>query len=119
MKKARLTAMPIVAYVQNSVGFKISHDIARNHLRQLGFSYKKPSKRLIKADAKKQKQFAKKLERLEDQRCANSITVYYDEGKIEQNALPREGWFLKEQPAQIESSSQGKKDLHTLVKAEE
>ena len=73
-----------------------------------------PAKKLIKADAEKQKQFAKELEQLEDQRCAKSITVYYDEGKIEQDALPRKGWFLKEQPAQIESSSPGKKRSYSI-----
>jgi len=69
--------------------------MARDYLRLLGFSYKKPGKKLIKADADKRKQFAKELEQLEDQHCARSITVYYDEGKIEQEALPRKGWFLK------------------------
>jgi transposase len=109
IKKGRWTAMTVAAYVQNSFGIKISHDTARDYLRLLGFSYKKPAKKLIKADAEKQKQFAKELEQLEDQRCGKSITVYYDEGKIEQDALPRKGWFLKDQPAQIESSSPGKK----------
>jgi hypothetical protein len=106
--------MTVAAYVQKSFGIKISHDTARDYLRQLGFSYKKPSKKLIKADAEKQKQFAKELEQLEDQCCAKSITVYYDEGKIEQDALPRKGWFLKEQPAQIESSSPGKKRSYSI-----
>ena len=109
IKKGRWTAMTVAAYVKNIFGIKISHDTARDYLRLLGFSYKKPGKKLTKADADKQKQFAKELEQLEDSRCAKSITVYYDEGKIEQDALPRKGWFLKEQPAQIESSSPGKK----------
>lgn len=114
IKKGRWTAVTVVAYVQNSFGIKISHDTARDYLRLLGFSYKKPSKKLIKADADKQKQFAKQLEQLEDQRCSKSITVYYDEGKIEQDAMPRKGWFLKEQPAQIESSSPGKKRSYSI-----
>jgi len=109
IKKGRWTAMTVAAYVKSSFGIKISHDTARDYLRLLGFSYKKPGKKLIKADADKQKQFAKELEQLEDTRCTKSITIYYDEGKIEQDALPRKGWFLKEQPAQIESSSPGKK----------
>ena len=80
--------MTVVAYIQNSFGIKISHDTARDYLRLLGFSYKKPSKKLIKADFDKQKLFAEELEKLEDQRCSKSITVYYDIGKIEKDALP-------------------------------
>ncbi len=114
IKKGRWTAVTVAAYVQKSFGVKISHDTARDYLRLLGFSYKKPSKKLIKADADKQKQFAEELEQLEDQRCAKSITVYYDEGKIEQDALTRKGWFLKEQPAQVESNSPGKKRSYSI-----
>ena len=114
IKKGRWTAVTVAAYVQKSFGVKISHDTARDYLRLLGFSYKKPAKKLIKADADKQKQFAKELEQLEDTRCAKSITIYYDEGKIEQDVLPRKGWFLKEQPAQIESSSPGKKRSYSI-----
>ena len=114
IKKGRWTAVTVAAYIQKSFGVKISHDTARDYLRLLGFSYKKPSKKLIKADADKQKQFAEELEQLEDQRCAKSITVYYDEGKIEQDALTRKGWFLKEQPAQVESNSPGKKRSYSI-----
>ncbi len=114
IKKGRWTAVTVAAYVQKNFGVKISHDTARDYLRLLGFSYKKPSKKLIKADADKQKQFAEELEQLEDQRCAKSITVYYDEGKIEQDALTRKGWFLKEQPAQVESNSPGKKRSYSI-----
>lgn len=114
IKKGRWTAVTVAAYVQKSFGVKISHDTARDYLRLLGFSYKKPSKKLIKADADKQKQFAEELEQLEDQRCAKSITVYYDEGKIEQDALTRKGWFLKEQPALVESNSPGKKRSYSI-----
>ena len=114
IKKGRWTAVTVAAYVQKSFGVKISHDTSRDYLRLLGFSYKKPSKKLIKADADKQKQFAEELEQLEDQRCAKSITVYYDEGKIEQDALTRKGWFLKEQPAQVESNSPGKKRSYSI-----
>ena len=114
IKKGRWTAVTVAAYVRKSFGVKISHDTARDYLRLLGFSYKKPSKKLIKADTDKQKQFAKELEQLEDQRCAKSITVYYDEGKIEQDALTRKGWFLKEQPAQVESNSPGKKRSYSI-----
>ena len=64
IKKGRWTAMTVAAYVQKSFGIKISHDTARDYLRLLGFSYKKPGKKLIKADAEKQKQFAKELEQL-------------------------------------------------------
>jgi transposase len=43
IKKGRWTAMTVAAYVQKSFGIPISHDTARDYLRQLGFSYKKPA----------------------------------------------------------------------------
>ena len=87
-------------------GIKIHHDTAREYLHLLGFSYKKPGKKLVKADPAKQEEFAKNLEELESNRTPHSVTVYVYEGKIEQDALPRKGWFLRGESAQVEKTWQ-------------
>jgi transposase len=110
IKKGRWTAKTVVAYVKKNFGKKIHADTARNYLHLLGFSYRKPGKKFLKADPDKQQHFARDLEELESKRTPRSVTVYVDEGKIEQDALPRKGWFLKGQPAEVDSTSPGKKN---------
>ena len=48
---------------------------------------------------------------LEASRTPRGFTVDVDEGKIEQAARPRQGWFQKGVPAEIDSSSPGKKKI--------
>lgn len=111
IKKGRWTAKTVSAYAKKMFGVKIHQDTARNYLLLLGFSYKRPGKRLVKADPAKQEEFAKNLEQLEANRTPRAVTTYVDEGKIEQDALPRKGWFIKDQPAEVDSTSPGKKKI--------
>lgn len=85
-----------ISLCKKMFGVKIHQDTARNYLLLLGFSYKRPGKRLVKADPAKQEEFAKNLEQLEANRTPRAVTIYVDEGKIEQDALPRKGWFIKD-----------------------
>jgi hypothetical protein len=48
------------------------------------------------------------LQQVEQQREPGSVTVSMDQGQIWQDALPRLGWCLRGQPAEIESTSPGK-----------
>ncbi|RLD03275.1 MAG: hypothetical protein DRI56_12745, partial [Chloroflexota bacterium] len=48
---------------------------------------------------------------LEASRTPRGFTVDVDEGKIEQAARPRQGWFQKGVPAEIDTSSPGKKKI--------
>ena len=105
----RWTALLVVAFVEKNFGKKIGEETAREYLHALGYRHKIPLKRLIKADPEKQKQFARKLEVLERERSPHAVTAYVDQGQIWQDALPRKGWFKKGLPAEVASSSPGKK----------
>jgi DDE superfamily endonuclease len=48
------------------------------------------------------------LQQVEQQREPGRVTVSMDQGQIWQDALPRLGWCLRGQPAEIESTSPGK-----------
>ena len=91
--------------MKKTFGIKIHQDTARDYLHLMGFSCKKSSKKLVKADPMKQEEFAKNLEELESKRTPRGVTVYVDEGKIEQNALPWKGWFFKDQSDEVDSTS--------------
>jgi len=111
LKSGRWTAKNVAAYIKKTFKKTVCPDTARKYLHILGFSYKTPRKRLLKADPQQQEEFAKKLATLEASRTPRSFTVYVDEGKIEQDALPRQGWFQKGVPAEVDSSSPGKKKI--------
>lgn len=111
IKKGRWSAKTVVAYVKKTFGIKIHQDTATDYLHLLGFSYKKPGKKLVKADPDKQEEFAKNLEKTENCRSPRSVTIYVDKGKIEQDALPRKGWFPKGKSAEVDSISPGKKKI--------
>ncbi|MBF0524957.1 MAG: IS630 family transposase [Deltaproteobacteria bacterium] len=111
IKNGRWTAKMVVSFVKKTFRVRLHQDTARKYLHKLGLSYKVPTKKFLKADPEKQEEFAADLEELEATRCHRAVTVYVDEGKIEQDALPRKGWFLKGVPAEVESISPGKKKI--------
>ena len=111
IKKGRWTGKTVVAWVRKHYRETISVETARKYLHLLGFRHKKPRKRFTKADPEKQRRFAEDLEKLEKERSPDGVTVYVDEGTIQQDALPRKGWFLKGEPAEVDSHSPGKNKI--------
>ncbi len=109
-KTGRWTAPLVLAFALQVFGKKTAGETARQYLHLLDYRHKVPAKRFIKADPQKQREFAQDLEAVERQRSANSVTAYVDQGQIWQEALPRKGWFRKGVPAEVDSSSPGKKD---------
>jgi transposase len=109
LKTGTWTGRAVVAFVKRTFGKRISTATARRYLQSLGFRRKRPRKRFTKADPEAQRSFAQGLQRLEHQRELGSVTVYMDQGQIWQDALPRLGWFLRGQPAWVDSSSPSKR----------
>jgi transposase len=100
----------VVAYVKRTFGKTISSATARRYLHHLGFRRKRPRQRVAKADPEAQRAFTQALARVEQQREPGSVTVYMDQGQIWRDALPRLGWFLRGQPAWVDSTSPPKRD---------
>jgi transposase len=114
IKKGRWTAKTVAAYVKKVFGKKIHHDTARKYLHLLGFRHRKPDKNLVKADPEEQKEFADDLEKTEKERCPGAVTVYVDEGSIQQDSILRKGWFLEDELPVVDSTSPGKKKSFSM-----
>jgi len=109
LKTGLWSAKQVVAWIKRRCHKTISGETARRYLHRLGFARKRPRKRYRKADPKAQQAFAHKLQHLEQTRWPHSVTVYMDQGQIWQDALPRLGWFLRGQPAWVDSTSPHKR----------
>jgi transposase len=108
LKTGTWTGKVVAAFVKRAFGKTISAATARRYLHRLGFGRKRPRKRFVRAKPAAQRAFAQALQQVEQQREPGRVTVYMDQGQIWQDALPRLGWFLRGQPAEIESTSPGK-----------
>jgi transposase len=108
LKVGTWSGTAVVAYVKRTFGKTISAATARRYLHQLGLRRKRPRKRRVKANRKAQIAFAQGLQQVEQQREPGGVTVYLDQGQIWQDALPRLGWFLRGQSAEVDSISPGK-----------
>jgi len=99
-----------VAYVKCTFKKTISSATARRYLHQLRFRRKRPRKHFAKANPEAQQAFAQALAHIEQLREPGSVTVYMDQGRIWPDALPRLGWFVRGQPAWVDSTSPLKRD---------
>lgn len=105
------TGKLVSAFVKNVFRKTISLYTGINYMHRLGLSRKRPRKKLKKGAPKAQKKFAKELQKIEDTRCHNSVTAYVDEGQIWQDAKPALMWAPIGEPAEIPSTSPGKKKI--------
>jgi transposase len=110
LKTGTWTGKVVRAFVQRHFGQTISDATARRYLQRLGFRRKRPRKRYVKADPEAQRAFAQALQHREQHREPGSVTAYVDQGQIWPDALPRLGWFLRGQPALVDSTSPPKRD---------
>jgi putative transposase len=108
LKTGTWTGKVVAAFVKRTFGKTISAATARRYLHRLGFGRKRPRKRFVRAKPVARRVFAQTLQQIEQQREPGSVTVYLDQGQIWQDALPRLGWFLRGEPAEVESTSPGK-----------
>jgi hypothetical protein len=83
----------------------ISSATARRSLHQLEFRRKRPRKGFAKANPAAQHAFAQGLAHRERLRKPGSVSVSMDQGHIWPDALPRRGWFVRGQPAWVDSTS--------------
>lgn len=108
LRTGRWTASLATAFVERFFHKKLHPETVRKYLRSLGFSFRKPDTKYVKAAPEKQQEFINKLDQLERERSPRSLTVFADEGQLHQDALPRKGWYLKGK-ATVDATSPGKK----------
>ena len=87
-------------------GIGLSRSSSLNYLHRLGFAFKRPKKRLLKADEAKRESFVAEYAALMEEACqSNAKTFFADEAHFRGDAELRGKWVLRGEPALVDSTS--------------
>ena len=87
-------------------GISLSRSSCLNYLHRLGFAFKRPKKRLLKADEAKRESFVAEYAALMEEACqSNAKTFFADEAHFRADAKLRGKWVLKGEPTLVNSTS--------------
>ena len=87
-------------------GISLSRSSSLNYLHRLGFAFKRPKKRLLKADEAKRESFVAEYAALMEEACqSNAKTFFADEAHFRGDAELRGKWVLRGEPALVDSTS--------------
>ena len=93
-------------FVSARFGISLSRSSCLNWLHRLGFAFKRPKKRLLKADESKREAFvAECAARWEEAQRTEARIFFADEAHFRADAELRGQWVLKGKPALVDSSS--------------
>ena len=93
-------------FVQEHFGISLSRSTCLNCLHRLGFAFKRPKKRLLKADVEKREAFVAEYAALAFQAQKAGEQVFFaDEAHFRADAKLRGKWVLKGEPALVDSTS--------------
>ena len=93
-------------FVAERFGVSLSRSSCLNYLHRLGFAFKRPKKRLLKADAEKREAFVAEYAALMDETGQTGVKVFFvDEAHFRADAELRGKWVLKGEPALVDSTS--------------
>ena len=97
-------------FVSERFGISLSRSSCMNYLHRLGFSFKRPKKRLVKADETRREAFVAEYAALWDgaQRTGartGARIFFADEAHFRADAELRSKWVLRGKPALVESTS--------------
>ena len=84
----------------------LSRSSCLNYLHRLGFAFKRPKKRLVKADGKKREAFVAEYAALADGAKRSGGKIFFaDEAHFRADAELRGKWVLRGEPALVDSTS--------------
>ena len=87
-------------------GIELSRSSCLNYLHRLGFAFKRPKKRLLKADAAKREAFVAAYAALREETQQTRARIFFaDEAHFRADAELRGKWVLKGRPALVDSTS--------------
>ena len=87
-------------------GVSLSRSSCLNYLHRLGFAFKRPKKRLVKADEAKREGFVAEYAALWHEAGRTGARIFFaDEAHFRADAKLRGKWVLKGEPALVDSSS--------------
>ena len=93
-------------FVLERFGIVLSRSGCLNYLHRLGFAFKRPKKRLLKADGAKREAFVAEYAALmEEARRSGAKIFFADEAHFRADAELRGKWVLKGKPALVDSTS--------------
>ena len=92
----------VCQYVSERFGISLSRSTCLNYLRWLGFSFKRPKKRLLKADVEKREVFVAEYAALSDEARWSGAKIFFaDEAHFRADAELRGKWVLRGEPALV------------------
>ena len=93
-------------FVSERCGVSLSRSTCLNYLHRLGFTFKQPKKRLVKADAEKREAFVAEYAALASQAQESGERIFFaDEAHFRADAELRGKWVLRGVPALVDSTS--------------
>ena len=93
-------------FVSERFGVNLSRSSCLDYLHRLGFAFKRPKKRLVKADETKREAFVAEYAALWDEaRRTGAKTFFADEPHFRADAELRGKWVLRGKPTLVESTS--------------
>ena len=93
-------------FVSERFGLSLSRSSCLNYLHRLGFAFKRPKKRLLKADEAKRESFAAEYAALWDEAERTGGKIFSaDEAHFRADAGLRGKWVLRGEPALVDSTS--------------
>ena len=93
-------------FVSERFGISLSRSRCLNWLHRLGFAFKRPKKRLVKADEAKREAFVVEYAALRGEAGRTRGKIFFaDEAHFRADAELRGKWVLKGEPALVDSSS--------------
>ena len=93
-------------FVSKRFSVSLNHSSCLNYLHRLGFAFKRPKKRLLKADEAKREAFTAEYAALWDEAGRTGGKIFFaDEAHFRADAELRGKWVLKGEPALVDSSS--------------
>ena len=93
-------------FVWEQCGISLSRSSCLNWLHRLGFTFKRPKKRLLKADEARREAFVVEYAALMEEACQSQAKTFFaDETHFRADAELRGKWVLRGEPALVDSSS--------------
>ena len=93
-------------FVRERFGISLSRSSCLNYLHRLGFSFKRPKKRLLKADEGKREAFVAEYAAMWEESQGTGTRIFFaDEAHFRADAELRGKWTLKGEPALVDSTS--------------
>ena len=93
-------------FVSERFGISVSRSSCLNYLHRLGFAFKRPKKRLLKANESKREAFVAEYAALMEEAQRTGARIFFaDEAHFRADAELRGKWVLKGRPALVDSNS--------------